>query len=359
MQEDAWFLCRKVPSASDYGLLSEDTRLDRFSKHCLADMALAEELSPHPADWTLQSAVVLVSHGEASASQGWPMDPKPPSTWDCRPTDLPRHWHLNQQLHFQAVAQDGHLLERSFEPDLLNPEVAADDGEPWAGRSCAPNQLTSDGFKQAVRVGRRLAWRYGEALAEAALDVLSVDTKRSLATAVGMLLPLLAGPTSSFVVGEGTSLFVTTLEGSETLVHVEGGMEFALQDMQSGADLLSRWCNHGSLPCSADSCMTPKRAAEVIAQGELNLCRALVSSSMPALPYLQKAAQSQQQGRFSILSVSGIDLTASLVKLLGQEACEEVLMARPPWSSMLVFVPGKLVNFQFFCVFRVGLSSQL
>lgn len=38
-------------------------------------------------------------------------DPLAP-TWDCRPADLPRHWRINNQVHFQAVAEDGQLLER-------------------------------------------------------------------------------------------------------------------------------------------------------------------------------------------------------------------------------------------------------
>ncbi|CAE7244773.1 unnamed protein product [Symbiodinium sp. KB8] len=324
----------EVPNTLEYGLLSEDSRLDRFSKHCLAEVALAEEsVDLQPADWKLQSALVMASHGEASARQGWPDDPRPPSTWDCRPTDLPRHWHLNQQVHFQAVAEDGSALDRSFEPDLLAEGEGGDTGEPWAGRSCAAQQLTSDGFKQAVLLGRRLQWQYHERLAEAALDVLSVDTRRSLATALGILLPLASD------VGEGATMSITTLESSETLTSLSGEIESALEDMQFGADLLSRWCNHGSLPCNADGCLSPKAAAELIAKGELQACQALLSDSSLAFQLADRLQQTvlSPKGRLSVLSVSGIDLTASLVQLLGREACEDALMARPPWSSSLVF----------------------
>ena len=307
-------------------------------------MVIAEEAADqHSAD-TLHSAIILASHGETSASHNWPQDPRPPSTWDCRPTDLPRHWQLNRQVHFQAAAENGSALDRSFEPELLRPDLARDAGdkdEPWAGRSCAPNQLTSDGFKQAVRVGRQLAGRYGEALPQAALDVLSVDTKPSLATAVGILLPLLAGPASFSTVADGATVSITTRAGSETLVLLGGQAVAALEDAQSGSDILSRWCNHGTLPCAADACMTPKAAAELVADGEARLCQALSSSSLPIARYLEKA-KNRHSGSFSILSVSGIDITATLVQLLGREACEDVLMARPPWSSVLVFVSGRL-----------------
>ena len=326
-----------MPDKSDYVLLSEDPRLDRFSRHCLAEMVLAEDLpDQRRTDWTLQDAVILINHGETSASQGWPTDPRPPSTWDCRPTDLPKHWRLNQKVDFRAVSEDGSVLDRSFEPELLQPEIASDDNEPWAGRSCAPAQLTSDGFKQAVLVGRRIAWQYGVALSDAVLEVLSVDTRRSLATAVGVLLPLLSGPASLSTVGDGATLSVITVAGAETLVDVGGQMTPVLEEMQSGADILSRWCNHGSLPCSPAGCMTPKMAAATIARGEARLCRTLISLPFPVR--VVGAMQSTGKSRLSILSVSGVDLSASLAQLLGEEACEDILMIRPPWSSVLAFV---------------------
>eukprot|EP00434_Breviolum_minutum_P012103 symbB.v1.2.010671.t1/scaffold700.1/size171416/12 len=164
----AWWLWTEVPR-EDYVLLSEDERLAHLSQHCSAEVILPED-EEVPNGWTMHSAVVLLLHGEVSPLYGWPKDPRAP-TWDCRPADLPRHWRINNQVHFQAVAEDGQLLERSFEPEL---DTSANDlDEPWASRSCAADQLTSDGFKQAVLNGRRLAGRYGEVLASAALEAYS------------------------------------------------------------------------------------------------------------------------------------------------------------------------------------------
>ncbi|CAJ1399566.1 unnamed protein product [Effrenium voratum] len=295
----AWWLWAEVPQSEEYTLLFEDERLTRFSEHCAAEVFL-EELPALETGAVLHSAVVFLGHGEVSPSQGWPDDPRP--SWDCRPADLPRHWRLNQQVEFQALAPDGQL-ERSFDPELL-PD---DPMEPRA-RRCAKGQLTAGGFKQAVLAGRRLVARYGEALAEATLEVLSLPQRPCLATAAGALLPLLPGFTRGTV-------SITTL-ASGTFADVPDADAF-----RESEDLMARWCHEGTLPCSQQGCLTPAHVAAKVNAADAELC-----AEVKLARWLQTATS---KSRLTLLSL-GVAEMAQVFRAV-RKRCE-----RPALGSLLV-----------------------
>eukprot|EP00438_Fugacium_kawagutii_P000724 Skav211043 [mRNA] locus=scaffold1434:280706:298513:- [translate_table: standard] len=64
----------QVPN-DEYVVLAEDERLARFSQQCSAEVFLPED-EEIPEGWALQSAVVLLLHGEVSPLHGWPQDPQ-------------------------------------------------------------------------------------------------------------------------------------------------------------------------------------------------------------------------------------------------------------------------------------------
>ncbi|CAK9065596.1 unnamed protein product [Durusdinium trenchii] len=306
----AWWLWTEVPHA-DYVLLSEDERLARFNERCFAEVTVGfpEEEEEMPSEWAMHSAVVALLHGEVSPAERWLDDPHPPASWDCRPADLPRHWRINQRMHFQAVAADGTLLERSFDPDL-DPS-AHDDEEPWAQHSCAAQQLTSEGFKQAVLNGRHLAARYEQVLSSASLEVLSVDSKPSRTAVVGTLLPLLPD-----------------VEGTVSIHMVPMAPELA--SVTATDDLLARWCHVGTLPCTRDACMTPAAATEAIQRADSEICK----DSGESLGWLQLARKNRH---FALVSLDVVRLTRLMARLglTCREVTRETPLQRPARGSML------------------------
>ncbi|CAE8613091.1 unnamed protein product, partial [Polarella glacialis] len=184
-------------------------------------------------------------------------------------------------------------------------------------------------------LGRRLAFDYREYLALAAqqgsrvIQVHSVDSKRCLASAAGALLALLGTPETMEVFPQGAAAPIHTLESlgdSRELPLFGQRLDVLARGLDAGADLVARWCTHGSLPCQArhgdlqDLCTTPKEASDIVERGQRQFCEALLPSD---LSWLGELLSAQKSGIFQVWSVAGPELTSVLVGLLGPKiVCE-------------------------------------
>mmetsp|Transcript_9472 Transcript_9472/g.19124 ORF Transcript_9472/g.19124 Transcript_9472/m.19124 type:complete len:446 (-) Transcript_9472:91-1428(-) len=329
---------------------AEDKNIVRFSDHCAApgdgaEGALAQgEAAARPAAWRLHSALALLGHGDSSAARPWPGDVAP-ATWDCQPEALPRYWRLNKHVQFLVIGQGGAKLDRSFTPDFLPPRPSEVAGESADDYVCAPGQLTAAGFRQAVFLGRHFAQAYGDLLSRGAsgsasprLHVRSVDTKRSLSSAVGLLMAFLAAPQLVKLFGDS----------SEVPIHVwpnATGSSSRIEEMELGDHLLARWCHQLPWPCrkgvlESERCVSVEQAAATVARGEAELCRSPypdVGLSGPSLLASEvERLRRAEEGAFVLASTDGRTLTAALRLLLGDTVCDSPLSARPPFASRLV-----------------------
>merc|ERR1711971_20113 len=186
-------------------------------------------------------------------------------------------------------------MDRTFTPDLLHRQ--GDIREFW----CAHGQLTGVGFRQMAGLGRHFAQVYEEFLTSAPeLRVRSVDSKRTMASAVGVLLTLLAVPGSrgsssrrddkmAVQVNSPSRLVDAPLQSNEglfTLKEVEQAGLSTEEIVGLGDHLLTRWCHQYSLPCrsgasssSSGDCMSIQDAVKIVTKGEAEMCSNLSSSA--------------------------------------------------------------------------------
>lgn len=347
-----WFESQlALTSKPEAVLLSRDPRLARFSNHCEADVDFEDDSSNNSTGQyqiQIHRVVALFSYGEGSPVATWPDDPKPPPSWDCRPADLPRHWRLNQKVKFQAAHANGTFLDRTFFPDTIEvQETPEEQADPMLRRRkpCAPQQLTSTGFHQAVLMGRRLGARYDQLLASflwkdpKALDLRSVDVTRSLATAVGVMMSFLA---TSQTIGSFDAGTVVPIHIFEEPLLATPRLQEVTRALVAGDDLLKRWCHHGSLPCKQqpgqeEDCTTPKEASEIVSHAEQHFREAIHSEPLPWLKELFYPLASSITGSFAVWSVDGHFLAAILLTLLRDaDMSKDPLVIRPPVSSLLI-----------------------
>eukprot|EP00927_Polykrikos_kofoidii_P036040 TRINITY_DN30482_c0_g1_i1.p1 TRINITY_DN30482_c0_g1~~TRINITY_DN30482_c0_g1_i1.p1 ORF type:complete len:453 (+),score=53.96 TRINITY_DN30482_c0_g1_i1:74-1432(+) len=327
--------------------LRQEAHITRLWEHCAAHVDGDEGSSLSTDVWTLQSIVVLGSHGDSSPLATWPgesADSSKMALFDCSPKDLPRHWRLNQRIDFQVVDRNGVRLNRSFTPEFTDETVNV----------CAPGQLTGSGFRQAVTTGRYLGNVYDSFLTELAskgdmmrrVYVRSMDTQRSLASAVGITMALLASPESVEVFGHGTELSVRVDQGGENALANDKQQDLTTGDWALGDHLLARWCHRLPWPCghgarfvSNDECVSDHRGAQLISSSEAAVCGGVPPERVVSfLAQVRRMLYLKKSPSIAIFSADGPVLSATMVALLGrQQACADPLMARPPFSSRVVF----------------------
>jgi len=323
--------------------LQEDAALAAFSEWCGTQSDGAEGALPQGEGLTLQRAIVTFSYGDASPEFEWPQDV---AHWDCTPQPLPRYWRRNEKVQFHVVASNGTGLERSFTPDLLT----GDDLPPY---TCGPGQLTGLGFRQMVGLGKHLASAYSDSLYAEAEDLVvrSLDTTRSLASAVGVLMSLLATPVALRTFDEKQGIAIHTMLRSEEYLDTMGARAIARQQVETGNHLLARWCHQLPWPCSRDrkaECMSVERTHAAVQLGDKGMCDLLRGPDAPDKALRNELASQfadlaqdiapGRDGLLALLSTDGMELAVLLAELLGEEAaCGEAQALRPPYASRVAF----------------------
>lgn len=336
--------------------LMEDRNVARFSDYCVAPgdgaegaMPLASEGGPE-----LRDVVVLFAHGDSSPELAWQGDE--PVSWSCAPEALPRYWKRNEDLDFQVIAPNGSRVNTSFTPDMLEGGDTEAAPRPY---TCAGGQLTPFGFRSMAALGRHLANAYGDHLTSAdKLHVESVNAKRSLASAVGVVMALLTTPRAHELFPAGAALPIRLRPealvpeaahhppGPDALEALLGGRSpdevglTSTQIVSVGDHLLSRWCHQLPLPCRAGACVSMEAAAEIVARGERGVCQSLpqlVASSSRLLKQVGQLAAGNEGRSLSLVSVDVRSLTGALLSLLGEAGCKSSEHLRPPLGSRLVF----------------------
>jgi len=353
-----------------------DPTIFRFSDHCGMQVeSMENSFTPNEDNQSqrLHSLIFLVSHGDSSAPSEWPQEVSRKAQWDCTPQVLPRYWRLNQHVNFTIVDPEGNAQDRTITPDL----------QPWnsdtqADYACASGQLTGIGFRQMVGLGRHLATSYDDDLARiignnsSRLQVRSLDTQRSLASTIGVLMPLLATQPLLQVFGRGCQVEVmvqpnTTCEPlaiAEQLRAGKWGKEAlaAFKETALGDHLLSRWCHQLPWPCQArlfgSSCFSLRKAATVVANGELSMCHMIAKNANSSfrLQHEVLSVVDHEDGRILFRSADGPALTSVLSALIGFQVCKDPLMARPPFASRLVLERWQSKDRQF--LWRVIWNGQ-
>merc|ERR1711870_49545 len=86
-------------------------------------------------------------------------------------------------------------------------------------------------------------------------------------------------------------------------------------------------------------CLSVEKAAQVVRQGEEEICPLLTKTPVHARPLMVKlAALFWGSGdSIGVLSTDGLGFTAILGALLGNGACKDSLASRPPIASRIVF----------------------
>ncbi|CAK0789795.1 unnamed protein product, partial [Prorocentrum cordatum] len=269
----AWW-ARELAGELDDLSLREDPLVARLSEHCGARgrEELEQEREGEEQGLRLHSVLVIAGHGDSSPEAAWPGEAGAGASWDCTPEVLPRYWRLNGLVRFRVATAEGRALERSFTPEL-GPQ----------GYACGPGQLTGRGFVQMARLGRDLSAAYDGHIGRAAaagwrlLRVRSLDSRRSLASAVGLLMSLLGTPEALAALGEGSELrlAVEPNASADVLAAPEGA---PLGGLRPGDHLLARWCRSLPLPCAAGGrCTTLEEAGGLLERGEEGFCRWLAS----------------------------------------------------------------------------------
>lgn len=318
---------------------SEDKHLARFADHCVAPADGVEGTLRHDLTgrFRLHSVIVFFAHGDSSAILPWPGE-APGVFWDCSPQALPRYWRLNKRVEFPVVGSNGERLERSFTPEFAHQQL----NSPSSPYMCAPGQLTSTGFRQAVYLGRHLAQAYDAHLGHifasgpSLLVVHSLDTKRSLASAVGLLMALLAAPEVISLVTSGMEVPI------QIQPNLSSGDQYT-ENMELGNHLLARWCHQLPWPCESNmlggpQCISVEGAAELVSKSEVDTCKSLPAGTRAWDPLLLAEVErlfQVQNGSFTLVSTEGRALTGALKAFIGAVVCGDPLTARPPSTSHL------------------------
>lgn len=333
--------------------LAQDPIITRLWEHCAAPADGDEGTSPKEDAWKLHSIVVLTNHGDISAIATWPGETQSSAAsalFDCRPKVLPRYWRLNQRVSFQVVDANGARQDQSFTPDFLE--------EGTGGRHylCAAGQLTGVGFRQMVSMGRHLSNAYASFLTELVgsgdlarhVYVRSAITKRALASAVGLMMSLLASPEAVEAFGDGSELGIhaSPARGSSS---ASAQQEASVGDQGDlGEHLLARWCHQLPWPCGGTGvgalvgegtgCVSIEQGAKLVAEGEAASCGIVASESEAAqlLADWRELLLREEPPSLAVVSAEGAVLSAAVTALLGHRACADPLVARPPFASRLV-----------------------
>eukprot|EP00929_Paragymnodinium_shiwhaense_P089260 TRINITY_DN49439_c0_g1_i2.p1 TRINITY_DN49439_c0_g1~~TRINITY_DN49439_c0_g1_i2.p1 ORF type:complete len:462 (-),score=51.95 TRINITY_DN49439_c0_g1_i2:392-1777(-) len=348
--------------------LLQDERITRMSEHCAATLEGDEGAFSDPSDptegvWKLSGVAIIASPGDTSPLVAWPDEPDDAVFWSCKPQALPRHWRMNQNVDFEVIDGGTTRTDHTFQPEFVEREVAGEHE-----MVCGKGQLTGVGFNQMAALGRYLADAYDEHFMELSdesspLDrfvIRSVDNKRSLAAAAGILMTLLASPSIAEAFTEGTVVpivvdpnltrqvplaYADSERGAEHFLSREVPKDSSSRSML-GDHLLGRWCRRLSWPCSgAFSCLDMAEAAKVVAEGEAALCQHLsreeVRSALAGdiLAHIERLHLQREWTTFGtavLVVTEGRVLTSLLATLVSTDVCSNALLSRPPYGSRLV-----------------------
>lgn len=317
----------------------ESSQIHGFVEYCDARRDGAEGNSQIVSGFTLLSAGVLFNHGDSSAILDWP-GADVEAQWSCNPKPLPRHWSRNEEVNFWVSGADGSRVERSFAPDLMASELG--------NYRCALGQLTPEGFRQMATLGRHLAYSYAN-LVGPRLSVRSADTKRSLASTVGVLITLLGSDSGrEHYSPESDVNIVADVEAPN--LDLAGDRDAqgqpksgSILNILLGNHLLTRWCHSVDLPCrqawAGRECWAIHDAVTYLKAADRRYCEVVLvakSHVKEAVRLFEAIGANNSKGvDLALVSIDSLALPSILRALFGEDACLERDMVRPPFGSRL------------------------